>query len=257
MSRLNRVEHSDEPDLPPDVALLWGLRDTVRRGPKPSLTVPEITRTAIRIADAEGLAAVSMARLAAELGNSTMALYRYVRSKDELLTLMSDAALEQPPELPADADWRTGLTLWATAVLSALRQHRWYAGLPITRPPAGPNNLAWLDNALGALDGTGLAPGVKMGIVLGLITYVHGEVRLSSDLDAGYAANPQDFARSYSRTLSRVVDERRLPALAAVVAAGVFDVEEAFDDSDFGFGLGLYLDGVARFIEGSAAAGVT
>lgn len=255
------MEHTDEPGLPPEVALLWGVRDTVRRdtvrrGPKPSLTVPDITRAAIEIADAEGLAAVSMARVAAQLGNSTMALYRYVKSKDELFTLMSDAALERPPELPADADWRTGLTLWAQAVLAALKRHRWYTQLPISSPPAGPNNLAWFDNALAALDGTGLGAEVKVGIVMGLTTYVHGEVRLSMDLAAGYAANPQAFARAYSRTLSQVVDPRELPALAAVVAAGVFDVDEAFDDSDFGFGLQLYLDGVARFIDGSAPAAV-
>jgi AcrR family transcriptional regulator len=88
------VETSEQPELPADVALMWGLRDVTKRGPKPSLSVEDIVRAAIEIADAEGLAAVSMARVAERLGNSTMALYRHVKSKDELLILMSDAALE-------------------------------------------------------------------------------------------------------------------------------------------------------------------
>ncbi|TWD74850.1 TetR family transcriptional regulator [Kribbella amoyensis] len=238
-------------ELPADVALLWGLRDGSRRGPKPSLTADDITRAAIELADAEGLGAVSMARVAERLGNSTMALYRHVKSKDELLVLMSDAALERPGPLPTGADWRTGLTFWADSVMTAIRKHRWYARLPISGPPAGPNNLAWFDSALAALAGTGLDEAGKVGVVMGLMTYVHGEIRLALDLAAGFADNPEVFAR-YGATLARVVDPRELPAVARVLEAGVFEVETSFDeadDADFDFGLQLYLDGVAAFIE--------
>ncbi|MEU4604477.1 TetR/AcrR family transcriptional regulator [Kribbella sp. NPDC023972] len=238
-------------ELPADVALMWRLRDGSRRGPKPSLTIDDITRAAIEIADAEGLAAVSMARVAERLGNSTMALYRHVKSKDELLVLMSDAALERPEPLPEGIDWRTGLTFWASGVMVAVRRHRWYSKLPITGPPAGPNNLAWFDSALGALKDTGLPEEAKVGVVMGLMTYVHGEIRLSLDLAAGFADNPAAFSR-YGAILARVVDPRQLPALARVLDAGVFDTVEAFEEEsgqDFDFGLQLYLDGVERFIE--------
>ncbi|ONI72055.1 TetR family transcriptional regulator [Kribbella sp. ALI-6-A] len=238
-------------ELPADVALLWGLRDGSRRGPKPSLTVEDITRAAIELADAEGLAAVSMARVAERLGNSTMALYRHVKSKDELLTLMSDAALEQPAPMPDDVDWRTGLTFWADNVLTVLRQHRWYAQLPISGPPAGPKNLAWFDAALGALAGTGLSEEGKVGVVMGLMTYVHGQIRLSIDLGEGFAENPDAF-KQYGEVLAKVVDRQQLPALARVLDAGVFATEIAFDDADdqdFDFGLQLFLDGVAGLIE--------
>jgi AcrR family transcriptional regulator len=238
-------------ELPADVALMWGLRDTTRRGPKATLTLADITRAAIEIADAEGLAAVSMARVAERLGNSTMALYRHVKSKDELLVLMSDAALERPGPLPEGVDWRTGLTFWADGVLTAVRRHRWYARLPISGPPAGPNNLAWFDSALGALKDTGLSEEGKVGVVMGLMTYVQGEMRLALDLAAGFADNPEAFSR-YGATLARVVDPRELPALAKVIEAGVFAQVTAFeetDDEDFDFGLQLYLDGVAGFIE--------
>ncbi|ADB34304.1 transcriptional regulator, TetR family [Kribbella flavida DSM 17836] len=238
-------------ELPPDVVLLWGLQNESRRGPKPSLSIEDITQAAIELADAEGLAAVSMARVAERLGNSTMALYRHVKSKDELLTLMSDAALEQPDPLPEGVDWRTGLTFWADNVLTVIRRHRWYAQLPIPGPPTGPKNLAWFDAALGALADTGLSEEAKVGVVMGLITYVQGEVRLSLDLAAGFADNPEAFSR-YGATLARVVDPRRLPALARVLEAGVFQPDLEFEqsgDADFDFGLQLYLDGIANFIE--------
>ncbi|MCE6997943.1 TetR/AcrR family transcriptional regulator [Saccharothrix sp. S26] len=246
---------TDETGLPAEIALLWGLRETPRRGRKPSLTVDDITRAAMEVADAEGLGAVSMARVAKQLGNSTMALYRYVDSKDSLLKLMADAALDDPPELPADGDWRTGLTVWTVSVLAALRKHPWYSRIPLHGPPAGPRNLAWFDRALSALADTPLEEGEKVGVVMGLITFVHGQLRLSVELAEGFQDNPEAFGRTYSRALRQLVDPRRMPALGRVVAAGVFDVdEELYDQSDvdaeFAFGLELYLDGVAAHLAG-------
>src|SRR5262245_28136074 len=110
------TEETEHRALPDQVTLLWGLREAPRRGPKSTLTVQDITRAAIEVADADGLAAVSMARVAAHLGNSTMALYRHVRSKDELLLLMWDAAMEDPPEFTEDGDWRDKLAEWARAI---------------------------------------------------------------------------------------------------------------------------------------------
>ncbi|MGC5009819.1 TetR/AcrR family transcriptional regulator [Streptosporangium sp. DT93] len=246
---------TDENQLPAEVTLLWGLRETVRRGRKPSLTVADITRAAVEVADAEGLAAVSMSRIAAELGNATMALYRYVKSKDELLVLMADAALDGPADLPDDVDWRTGLAVWVQGVLTVLRRHPWTAQIPISGPPMGPNNLWWFDRALHALAGTDLEEEDKVGVVMGLLTFVHGELRLSLDLSAGYAENPEAFGRQYGTTLSQVVDARRFPALSRAIDAGVFEGEVLYDEeAEMAFALNLYLDGVAAFIEHRTAA---
>ncbi|GAA1313429.1 TetR/AcrR family transcriptional regulator [Saccharothrix xinjiangensis] len=243
---------TEENDLPDDVALLWGLRDAPRRGRKPSLTTADITRAAIGVADAEGLAAVSMARVAQQLDKSTMALYRHVRSKDELLALMVDAAMEEPPELPPGRDWRAGLTTWSHGVLAVHRKHPWLSRVPISGPPTGPHNLAWFDRALAALAGTPLAEDEKVGVVMGLLTFVNGEVRLAGDLAAGYQDNPEAFSRAYSNALKRVVDPRRLPWLSKVVEAGVFDLDDlhAEEDleADFTFGLNIFLDGVAAHV---------
>ncbi|WP_033439649.1 TetR/AcrR family transcriptional regulator [Saccharothrix sp. NRRL B-16314] len=243
---------TEEDRVSAEIALLWGLRDTTRRGRKPALSVPDIIRAAVEVADAEGLGAVSMARVAKQLGNSTMALYRHVSSKEDLLKLMSDAALEDPPEMPADIGWRDGLALWASSVLVALRKHPWYARIPLAGPPIGPQNLAWFDCALGALADTPLEEAEKVGVVMGLLTFVHGEMRLTVELAESFRNNPEAFGRAYSRALRLLVDPRKMPALGRVVEAGVFDFDTLYDEreveADFGFGLNLYLDGVAAYL---------
>ncbi len=240
---------TEEIDLPAQVTLLWGLREPTRRGRKPSLTVADITRAAVELADAEGLGAVSMAKVAERLGNSTMALYRYVASKRDLLLLMADSAIGSAPALPGGLDWRDALTLWVRGVLRVLHAHPWVVRLPISGPPLGPNNLSWFDSALGALGDTGLTEEEKVGVVMGLLTYVQGEARMSIDLAAGYHENPEAFGRQYGLALATVVDPRRFPALSEVVASGVFDSDMAYDEEVDGmFGLTLYLDGVEALI---------
>src|SRR6476620_10861553 len=152
---------ADQDRIPRSVALLWGLRQPPRRGPKAALSLDRITRAAIEVADAEGLAAVSMARVARQLGAGTMSLYRYIASKDELLLLMSDAALTEPPAPPAAANWREGLQHWGYSVLIELRRHSWYVQIPLAGPPTGPRNLAWFDAGLRTLDTTSLTAGEK------------------------------------------------------------------------------------------------
>ena len=95
---------------------------TISRGPKPALTLEAIAETAIRVADADGLDAVSMQRVAAELGFTKMALYRYLPGKSDLLALMVEHALGGPPDL-GDVTWRQGLRAWAHALLAASPPH--------------------------------------------------------------------------------------------------------------------------------------
>jgi AcrR family transcriptional regulator len=103
---------------------LWRIRAQPARGPKPALSLERITDTAIEIGDAEGLAAVSMQRVAADLGFTKMSLYRYLPGKAELVALMVERAIGEPPTLDAD-DWRAGLKEWSHSLLAGyLRQTR-------------------------------------------------------------------------------------------------------------------------------------
>ena len=130
--------------------LLWGLREQPTRGPKPSLSVEQIVRVAIEIADAEGLGAVSMRRVAERLGVTTMSLYRYVPSKNDLLELMLDAIASpwpDPAEMPDN--WRDALHLWAHRNMAVYREHPWLIEYAFSHPPFGPNNIRWMEYAAG------------------------------------------------------------------------------------------------------------
>ena len=90
--------------VPRAVALAWGIAADPQRGPKRELTIERIVEVAVRLADDGGLSAVSMAAIAGELGVTSMALYRYVTSKDDLLVLMQEEGIGLPPESIREAD---------------------------------------------------------------------------------------------------------------------------------------------------------
>src|SRR5687767_14909734 len=102
--------------MSPEMAALWASRERPRRGPKPAMSVEAIVAAAITVADAEGLEAISMGRVAKELGYTTMSLYRYVSSKSVLLTLMLDTAIGGPPEVVPGENWRLALERWSWAM---------------------------------------------------------------------------------------------------------------------------------------------
>jgi AcrR family transcriptional regulator len=246
---------TDDPPsgLPPGVQLLWGLREGGRRGPKPSLRREAIVAAAIGIADAEGLAAVSMARVAEQVGASTMALYRYVANKDELLLLMSDAGLDEPPPLPAGGSWRERLTAWARAVRGVWMGRPWLLQIPVTGPPAGPGNIAWLEAGLTALAGTGLSSAERFDVVQVVSTYLRGEAWLNLDLIAASTNDPESFALDYGGAFARLVDPERFPELAAIVREGPFGDPDPVEEHHEA-GLEILIDGIARRITAATRA---
>ena len=248
---------SDDDLIPPTIELAWGRRRRPARGPKPGLTLERIVGAGIKVAMTEGIGALSMARVASELGVGTMSLYRYVASKDELLTLMVDSALGPPPEAPPEEDWRSGLTRWAVGVRTAYRRHPWALRVPISSPPLGPNNVAWLENALVALRPTPLSEQEKLSAILLVSGFVRNEVTLNLDLAAGAAAAGaagHDAAGAgghvmptYARILAALIEQGDFPALEDAIASGALGDEDD-PDSEFQFGLERILDGVAALI---------
>jgi AcrR family transcriptional regulator len=232
-------------DLPPSLAAAWGLKERANRGPKPGLTLERIVDAGVDLARAEGLQAVSMARVAGELGSSPMSLYRYVDTKDELLELMVDAAIGPPPPT-GDDGWRAGLSRWAWTYHDRLREHPWGLQVPISGPPRTPNALAWLEHGLRPLRETRLPEHEKASVVLLLSGHVRGEAALTADLTA---TNPTIEATmtGYADLLRAIAAAERFPALHAVLAAGVFDVADD-PDVEFSFGLDRILDGVDALV---------
>jgi AcrR family transcriptional regulator len=239
---------SDGQGLSPGIAAAWGVKPPAAKGPKPGLALDRIVATAVAIADAEGLGAVSMNRVAKELRTGAMSLYRYVESKDELLALMVDAALGEVPPTPATGGWRARLERWARATLAGLARHPWAVNAPIAGPPLAPHAVAWFEDALAALAGTGLTAAEKPSVVLMLSGYVTNHVTVMSQVQQGFLAGDGDAAmRGYSDTLRRLAGRDRFPALNEVLDAGVFDRADP-PDREFAFGLERLLDGIEALI---------
>jgi AcrR family transcriptional regulator len=236
--------------IPPSIALAWGVRERPRRGPRPGLSLERIVAAGITVALTEGLGAVSMARVAAELGVGTMSLYRYVKAKDELLALMVDTALGPPPP-PADAaddDWRAALTRGAVALRATYQRNLWILRVPISSPPLGPNNVAWLEVVLRALASTPLSEAEKAETGLLVSQFVRSEVTLAADVAAASAEGSP--ALSYGALLGRLADPLRFPAIHRAIAGGAFENEND-PDAYFTYGLGRILDGVEKLARSS------
>ncbi len=236
---------ADDLKLPPSLELLWGLREAGSRGPRRGLTLDGIVAAGIRVAQTEGVGALSMARIAKELGVGTMSLYRYVASKDELLTTMVDTALGTPPSPAAGEDWRAGLMRWAVGVRTAYHGNPWSLRVPISGPPLGPNNVAWLDNALVAMAGTPLSEQEKLSCVLLVSGFVRNDVTLALDFAEASGDMPQ--MPGYGQLLARLTTAEERPALHRAIASGSLDDPDD-PDAEFHFGMGRILDGIAALI---------
>jgi AcrR family transcriptional regulator len=239
---------TDGQPLSPGIAAAWGVKPPPAKGPKPGLALERIVATAVVIADAEGLDAVSMNRVAKLLRTGAMSLYRYVESKDELLALMVDAALGGVPPTPAQGGWRARLERWARATVDALRAHPWAVEAPIAGPPLAPNAVAWFEDALSALEGTGLTEAEKPSVILMLSGYATNHVTVMRQVQQGFLAGSPDAAmRGYADTLRRLAAPDRFPALHAVLEAGVFDRADP-PEQELAFGLERILDGIEALI---------
>ena len=227
--------------------LLWKDARRPARGPQRGLTAERIVEAAIRIAETEGLAALSMRRVAVELGVGTASLYTYLPGKAELEALMADAVAADEP-LPDDrpGDWRVKVEAWARNDHDAYRKHPWVLQLVATVEAPGPNLLRWMDSALRVLEGTGLTEAEKMAVVESVDAYVRGQARLSLD-----AREPSaDEVRERDAVLGELVDFEPYPALVATLRAGV----SPYTGDKFEFGLKLLLDGVEALIASRRAS---
>jgi AcrR family transcriptional regulator len=159
---------------------IWMRPERPARGPRPAYSRAQITEAAVRIADAEGLDAASMRRIAAEIGTGAMSLYRYVPGRDDLVELMIDHVLGEL-DLPAapSGDWRADLTLLAERSRAIRLRHPWFSDAD-RRPSFGPNQLRTVEFGMGALD-VGI-PIDDILILVGLVMgYVENTVRQELD----------------------------------------------------------------------------
>jgi len=250
VSEGNGEVRGNKPALPPVIELAWGLRERTGRGTRRGLSLERVVAAGIKVALTEGIGALSMARVAAELGVATMSLYRYVAAKDELLTLMVDTALGPPPASVLDqTGWRAGTTAWAEGARAAYLRHPWALRVAVTAPPLGPNSIAWLEAAFRALAGTPLTDLQKLRMVTLITFFVRSEVTLTLDVVAGGAgaADEKPSTSGYAAMLAQLTDPLHFPALHKMIASGGFE-DDTGPDAQFNFGLECILDGVEALV---------
>jgi AcrR family transcriptional regulator len=238
-------------DLPRGIALAWGVAADPQRGPKREMSVERIVDAAVELADAEGIAAVSMAAVAARLGYTPMSLYRYVSAKDDLLLLMQEEATGVPPEEAASGSWRERLEVIYRAQVELYLRHPWVVEIPILGSPTTPNGASWMEAGLAALEDTPLTVPERLAVML----MVTGAARWAGIVLTGYArTEARDGVPAAEITAREDALYRQLitadgyPHLRAAIDADVF-----LDASDpFSFGLARALDGVSSYLDAAA-----
>jgi AcrR family transcriptional regulator len=243
------------------MALLWRTSGAgyVRTGPgpKPGLSVDLIVDAAIAVADAEGMAALSMRAVGERFERTAMALYTYVSNKTELVDLMYDRALaELPTEYERGAGWRSATTSWAGDLWAFYLRHPWVLQVSQARPVLGPNEYLVLETVVRILAETGLEARMLRRIVGALFHFVRGTAQtIAESRQAATATGVSDeewwFARS--ALLAEVAPDfaERFPMVTRLEHEGAFqfddetvpylerDARETFD-----VGLTILLDGI-------------
>jgi len=235
--------------------LLWRDPSVIpRHGPRQGLTVDQVVAAATALADAEGLDAVTMRRVAGQLGVVPMTLYTYVPGKAELLDLLLDAAYQRMPRTDsAGQPWRQRVTAIAAENRALFEAHPWAAAITTGRPSLGPGLMAKYDHELSAFDGLGLSDIQMDAALTHLLTFVQAWARAA----AGARATRQDTAMDEEQwwaasgpLLQRALDPGAYPLAVRVgTAAGTahraaYDPQHAYD-----FGLQLILAGLAALID--------
>jgi AcrR family transcriptional regulator len=206
--------------------------------------VDQYVATALAVADAQGLAAVSMRRVAGDLGSGTASLYRYITNRDELVDLMIDAAQGEDPLPESTEDWRADLGAVAHALRATLLRHPWLAGELAGRPALGPNSLRRSESALSAA--VALTPDITLASqALGAVrAYVLGSVAAQQALrraEQRTGLTEEEWQHSVGPYISQVLAAGQHPMLAR----RVLEAEELDPDVEFAFGLDCVLDGLA------------
>lgn len=242
------------------LALLWRQAAPPKRtrGPRRTLSVDEIVRASVSIADVEGLESVTMRRVAHELSAAPMTLYTYVPTKAELLDLMVDSVYEQMPHVDRHGEpWRSRIEGIARENRKLFDLHPWCATVSTVRPPLGPGLMAKYERELQALDGIGLDD-VEMDAAL---THLLSFVRSAALADAAARAAVRESGMSDEQWwnanapyLSRALDENKYPTATRVGSAYGAAHRTAFSANyAFAFGLERVIDGLGALIDSRSA----
>lgn len=228
----------DHPDAPQGGA----------RGPRAKVTTSQTVDAAITVADAEGLDAVTVRRLAADLGISPMAVYTPVGSRDELLVLMADTARGRRAEAPySDANWRGRVRQAADEEMVLHTAHPWLVDITDQRASLGPGTIARYDHHLRAFDGTGLDDVARDAALTFVTDFVRAAAR--SRRPDPHGVDMAEVWASSSQRLAGYLGESYPLAQRVGAAAGETLNTSYSPDAAWSFGLERVLDAVQSLID--------
>ena len=242
--------HAD-PGVPPKwVRWLWEVDATegaAEQDEGAGLGVGKIVRAGVALADAEGLDGVTVRKLAQRLGVSTMAAYRHISSRDEVVAAMVDVAFG-PPALSGPAeDWESGLRCWAMAIHIRYDAHPWLLDVPVQGMPTGPHRLRWMEAVLRVLAGAGLDLQEQLNAAL----LVDGHVRTVASLKRSLtAATHEGRSEASVRWLLTRLKADGLTSMAQVLTVGALDDAQGYE---LDYGLDRIIAGI-RAGSGTARA---
>jgi AcrR family transcriptional regulator len=224
---------------------LWERVDDPAQPARLALSSTRIALAGIEIGDVEGLDGVSMRKVASRLGAGTMSLYRYVRSRDELISLMIDQVYAGLPAASRSGDWRVDLAKAAHRIRKATLNHPWLAGRSVPRLGLGPNLLRTLESTLALVDGYGMTVDEMLDVLATVQAFVQGYVLDEISEQAASRVTKltkSEVQQQHEAGIRRIVASGRYPLFVRVVLES-----EDNPDPDMAFErrLGLVLDGLA------------
>lgn len=252
MAKEHPKQHSGDDDPRRSIELLWGAHEPGKRGPKPRFSTQDVVAAAINLADREGLSAISMRSVAQAVGVSPMAIYTYVRSKNELLALMFDRVLGEGEMAPPGLDWREALAFMARARWNLAKQHPWLLELALHRPPLGPNLLIRIESVMAALDQAGLGTlekGLAVDVLRNFIEGALHEARKARSAAQQDSLSDEEWLAAVEPALQERLDPDRYPQMLRLAQARREQRHHAKDPGErFEQGLQVVLDGIGAFI---------
>jgi len=221
-------------------------RKTKRMEQKPTagrtaLSRERVLEGAVAIADAQGIAALTIRSLAQHLGVKPMSLYYYVANKSEILDAIVDVVFSEIDLPTADGDWRAEVRLRATSARHVLRRHSWAIGLLESRTSPGPATLRHHDAMLGTLRGAGFSIGLTAHAYALIDSYVYGFALQ----EAALPFEGSDTAAAVAEPMMAQFPTGEYPHLVELATQHVLRPGYDFGD-EFDFGLDLILDALGE-----------
>ena len=215
------------------------------------LSRERVLETAVTLADQRGAEALTMRKLAAELGVEAMSLYNHVENKNDLLDGMINLVFGEIEVPPPGGDWKSELRTRATSTRTALNRHRWAIGEMEGRTDIGPENMRVHEGVLACLRGAGFTVEMTIHAYSVQDAYIYGFVLQETDMSS---ETPEDFAKEARRQMKEYESVHSdFPNLVEVV--GGYVAEHGYDyDTEFRFGLDVILDGLERLLPAGAVA---